>query len=811
MSRNNKKLFASMGVLGVVGGGLFLAERVTDGDSSITNEGPTAHVEHARTTQQLAAGSQGGHLDHPEAFGGEMPRYSAKHVMVAPAEGQTLAGIAREHGTTVTQDAGRSGYGTLAVPEGTSPKEFLAQLADSGMVGQAIPDGIMRAAGACAAFKASKADRANPYQWHLDAIKAPEAGAIDVSDIVVAVLDSGVAYEDTTVDGVAHVAALTLSESDIVAPYDFVNDDDHAGDDNQHGTHIASLIASSGEAEGVAAGVALMPVKVLDADNTGSELDLVEAIYHAVDEGADVINMSLSFAPGYMPSEALLAALEYAADAGVVMVGAAGNNGADRVSYPAASSLVLAVGATDADGELAEYSNTSNRIDVMAPGGDLDADLNGDDVPDGMVAETILPGDPSQTSLWMYAGTSQAAALVSGAAANMLAMGALPEEIGPALQAAAWKRTDKEGWFEDGMGAGPVDAERAGVTTCNAETDKYMPRDLGAAVLPYLRDNGDGTVTPMARISVVDFDGGKVKKNEVWVTVSGAENDLLSCTTDKDGVCTVEGDAIEPSAEGDLFAFEVDSVVKKGITSRPKAAVFANDALEVLTAAIAADGGLGESLLGLNWTASEDAELGQLAEGLSVINMGTGLASSPLGFVVTAPSLSGFGTSVSLDLDGSGLASSPLGFVTLTRFSFDGMGLASSPLGFLGFPVLAIDGTGLASSPLGFHALSSFSTTTGSISFEGSGLASSPLGFYGQPIKLSSGGMYSLDGSGLASSPLGFTSSTETQLSLGGWGSDEEVEGVNVRIAGTGLASSPLGLTSFGSLSFSSFGSDLDD
>ena len=801
MSRSNKQLIASMGVLGVVAGALFLADRVTDSAHDDRADAPTAHAVHVRTTATPAAGSQDGHLDHPEAFGGEMPRYSAAQVMVAPAEGRELSDIAREYGATVSQEAGRSGYGTITVPEGSTPREFLAQLGSDGAVASALPDGIMRAASACGAFKAKNAVRANPYQWHLDAIGAPEAGAIDVADIVVAVLDSGVAYEDTTVDGVAHVAAPSLSQSDIVSAYDFVNDDSHAGDDNQHGTHIASLIASSGAVDGVASGVALMPLKVLDVDNTGSELDLVEAIYHAVDEGADVINMSLSFAPGYMPSQALDTALETASAAGVVMVAAAGNNGADRISYPAASSLVLAVGAVDANGDLAEYSNVSNRIDVMAPGGDLDADLNNDGLPDGLIAETILPGDPSATDLWMYAGTSQAAALVSGAAANMLAMGALPEEIGPALEHAAWKQTGKEGWFEDGMGAGPVDAEKAGKVTCNAETDKYMPRDIGAAVLPYLRDNGDGTVTPMARVSVDDLGGGKVKNNEVWITISGAQDDLLTCTLSKDGTCTVEGDPMTPTAGGDLFAFEVDAIVKKGIISRPAAMMYTSDALEVLTAAIDADGGLGEALLGLSWTASTDAELGQLAAGLSVVNMGTGLASSPLGFVVTAPALSGLGTTVNVDLDAAGLASSPLGFVGLTRFSFDGAGLASSPLGFLGFPVLAINGSGLASSPLGFHSLSLFSSDTGLVSFDGSGLASSPLGFQGQRIDLRNGSILSLDGSGLASSPLGFTSSTQTQLSSGGWAPHHEVESVNVRIAGTGLASSPLGFTGFGKMS----------
>ena len=76
-----------------------------------------------------------------------------------------------------------------------------------------------------------------------------------VTSKVVAVLDTGVAYE--TWGG--FTAADTLSSTAFTAPYDFINDDNHPNDDNEHGTHIASLIASSGAVTGVAAGVSLTP------------------------------------------------------------------------------------------------------------------------------------------------------------------------------------------------------------------------------------------------------------------------------------------------------------------------------------------------------------------------------------------------------------------------------------------------------------------------------------------------------------------------------------------------------------------------
>ncbi|MEM6927529.1 MAG: S8 family serine peptidase, partial [Myxococcota bacterium] len=136
-----------------------------------------------------------------------------------------------------------------------------------------------------------------------------------------------------------------LAGVEFVAPADFVNGDDHANDDHGHGTHIASLVASRGELDGVASGVAVMPVKVLDENNAGTELALVKGIRHAVDNGAHVINMSLSFPLGYVPSPALVEAIEYAHLAGVVMVAASGNVGADVATWPAASRLVIGVGA----------------------------------------------------------------------------------------------------------------------------------------------------------------------------------------------------------------------------------------------------------------------------------------------------------------------------------------------------------------------------------------------------------------------------------------------------------------------------------
>lgn len=174
---------------------------------------------------------------------------------------------------------------------------------------------------------------------------------------VVAVLDSGVAYRDFSIFKEIREGAEAspvgrsseLSCTEFMGAYDFVHDDPWPDDAHGHGTHIASLLGASRRCDklkGYYDGVILMPVQVLDRRLKGTEMALVEGIHHAVDAGADVINMSLALSPGYQPSEIFAEALARAAEAGVVLVGAAGNLGLDLVQYPAASPHVIAVGAS---------------------------------------------------------------------------------------------------------------------------------------------------------------------------------------------------------------------------------------------------------------------------------------------------------------------------------------------------------------------------------------------------------------------------------------------------------------------------------
>lgn len=634
--------------------------------------------------------------------------YAPGRVMVRLRPGADLAGLEPLAGTDWRVARGELGH-----------------LRSDPRVEVAWPVGLTHGAGT-----RGRKGAAGTSQWHLEAAGVPVRG--DLADWTVAILDTGVAYED----GPGHVRAASLASSPIVAPWDFVNDDPDAWDDHQHGTLMASLIASDGEVRGVAPGVGLMPVKVLGADNTGDEIALVAGLHHAIDEGADVINLSLAFAPGYVPSPPLLEALERAWEEGVVLVAASGNQGAEALSWPAASPLVVAVGASGRAHALAPYSNRHPGVDLLAPGGDLSTDLDHDGVGDGLISEGIAPGDPTETGLWLSAGTSQAAALTSGAAIHLLDAGASADEVVRALQRGASNRGAS---YALGEGAGFLD-----VTSATRRADDPMVLDAGglhAAVLPWLVPTSAG-VRPAARITVVDDDGHPISHGEALVSFAGTSNGTASCRP-VDGTCTVLGPEAADDGQG-AWVVSLDALVHARVARRPHGALFATDALEILLAAIEAHPYLQDALLAFAWEDGEDPVLGPVADAFTVVDSGTGLAASPLGVVLQRGRLGGATIEeLLLDLDGTGLAASPLGILHLQYLTLEGGGLAASPLGLRRPSFAVMQGNGLAASPLGLRAVSIYSGL-------GGGYDSPRLSFRSDPVLLGHGLSPTVDLAGTA-------------------------------------------------------------
>ncbi len=297
------------------------------------------------------------------------------------------------------------------------------------------------------------------FQWHLAQIGLPKAWKLGQGrDVVVAVIDTGV------------TKVPDLADTAFVKGYNFVANNEDASDDHGHGTHVAGTIAQATNnalgVAGVAFGAKIMPLKVLSARGSGSMAAIAQAIRYAADNGAHVVNMSLG---GPFPVATIKAAVQYARSKGVVVVAAAGNDGRGRVSYPAKYPGVIAVAATQYDETTTFYSNWGGEIDVAAPGGNVRVDQNGDGKPDGVLQNTVVPGDISRTDYLFFMGTSMASPHVAGVAALVVGAGVRrPEAVEAVLLETARRpkaiadRPDKRpGRIDDRYGAGLVDAHSA--------------------------------------------------------------------------------------------------------------------------------------------------------------------------------------------------------------------------------------------------------------------------------------------------------------------------------------------------------------
>jgi len=211
---------------------------------------------------------------------------------------------------------------------------------------------------------------------------------------VVAIIDTGVDYNHpdlapNMIGGVSMVSGVK----------DYM-------DDNGHGTHVAGTIGANGKLLGVAPECKMLAIKVLNADGSGTIGDINRGLAWARDwrgpngERVDVINMSLG---GPLPHPTLHAEVIKTVEQGIVVVCAAGNAGdgdpnTDEVSYPAYYPETIAVGAIDLATGIANFSNSNESINVVAP---------------GVETYSTYPGN----RYVKLSGTSMAAPHISGAAA----------------------------------------------------------------------------------------------------------------------------------------------------------------------------------------------------------------------------------------------------------------------------------------------------------------------------------------------------------------------------------------------------------
>ncbi|MCK1981926.1 MULTISPECIES: S8 family serine peptidase [Peribacillus] len=273
----------------------------------------------------------------------------------------------------------------VEVPKGETTDNVIEELEGQKNVEYAEPNYLFKK-------MESPNDPAYIDQWHHKKLgtNAAWTKTMGSKELIVAIIDDGIDRNHEDLKG------------RIVNAYDTIRNRKHIVPKGAHGTHIAGIIAGSANngigGTGVAPNVKLMPINVFDGEYANTA-DIIEAIHYAVQQKANIINMSLG---DTSYSEALNKAVQEAYKKGVLIVAAAGNEGdmgenVQRV-YPAAFSHVISVAATDSSDKRPSYSNYHSTVDIAAPGDD------------------ILSTLPYGKYGWM-SGTSMATPMVAGVAA----------------------------------------------------------------------------------------------------------------------------------------------------------------------------------------------------------------------------------------------------------------------------------------------------------------------------------------------------------------------------------------------------------
>lgn len=356
-------------------------------------------------------------------------------------------------------------------------------------------------------------------QWGLARIGAPDVWAQSTGDgVTIAVIDSGVdlTHEDLADKVVSHTSCVGANG-------DATRCQGSAQDDNGHGSHVAGIaLASTGNGRGIAGvapGADLMAVRVLTnqcdggggCTAAGTAADVAAGIRWAVDNGADVINLSLG---GGALQGALgcgfCEAVEYAWSKGAIPVIAAGNDSVLPSGFSDEHAVVVT--ATTRDDQRASYSNASSgllrnaRWPISAPGGEAEtspSDCATGGQPKGVLSAYWVSGGTNEYAC--LAGTSMAAPHVAGALAVLLSLGRSPQAaidqlLGTAEDLGAPGRDDEFGVgrlaLARAVGAAPVTTSAPPVTDV-APTTTLAPT---TTVLPPPTVPGETTTVPTVQI-----------------------------------------------------------------------------------------------------------------------------------------------------------------------------------------------------------------------------------------------------------------------------------------------------------------------
>ena len=368
-------------------------------DTGLRSQGPPREpADHARRAIAMSR-ADGAAPDQLYRRGSVIVKFRAG---AAPAG--VISAMTEVHGSRLERPSDAD-FDLMEIPIDADPEEVAARLREQPDVEYAQPR-----------YRAFAMLRPNDplynQQWNFPVIDMERAWDIQPgasSDVIVAVLDTGVAFNTALVRynsafafqltpngpvfpalglvDVRFAVAPELGAGRFVTPRDFIWDDALPFDLDGHGTHVSGTIGQlSNNTVGVAGMayiVRIMPVKVLDdvwdfifnSPFEGTDDVVARALRYAADNGAKVINMSIGREIGG-PAVAVDSAIQYAISRGAVVVVAAGNSAEEgnapnqfAVQAPNVAGMI-AVGAVGRSLRRSFYSTTNSYVELVAPGGD---------------------------------------------------------------------------------------------------------------------------------------------------------------------------------------------------------------------------------------------------------------------------------------------------------------------------------------------------------------------------------------------------------------------------------------------------------
>jgi serine protease len=281
----------------------------------------------------------------------EDQKQTSSDTLVVKYEKPLSKSIHQKAGTRVVRSFKDLGYDVIKLSKGQKMKDILYYYSQQEGVSSAAPSALFKS------MNSGMNDPKSSEMYHLNLLKIDKALQLAGDhEVTVAVIDTGIDFKHPEL------------KSQVLPPYNAVSPADMTLTD-VHGTHVSGIIASEGDngigGHGINPNAKILPIDVFNGGLGASDYVIAEGILYAVEQGADVINMSLG---GYGESKLLEEAVAKAIEAGVTVVAAAGNESWDEYSSPASYKGVISVGSTNSQNQLSSYSNYGPSVDIVAPG-----------------------------------------------------------------------------------------------------------------------------------------------------------------------------------------------------------------------------------------------------------------------------------------------------------------------------------------------------------------------------------------------------------------------------------------------------------